>query len=175
MILLEIEDFEKFHSLAQGTDDNPLLQSYIDRYEEKYIKLILGVILGQLFIDDIQGVDSDSAAIEDRFQKLLDKWFEQPIDCIYESTGMKDILASLVFYHYASDTQVRHTQSGVTLNQSEVSNTLSPEGAIRFGEMKWNDAIPSIHAIQWLCGCHDAETYPEYKGTKFEVKYSPLL
>lgn len=175
MIILQISDFNNFHQFAQSNDDNPLLQSYIDRFEESYIKQILGVELGQLFIDDIKGEDSDSSAISDRFLAILDPFMKQDHCGIWESKGMKDLLASLVFYHYASDTQVRHTQSGITLSSSEVSNILSPETAMRFGEQKWNDALKSIWAIQWLCGTFDEKTYPEFLGTIFKAKYYPLL
>lgn len=176
MILLELSDFNGFYTLAKSIDSDPILQSYIDRFEESFIKRILGVELGQLFIDDVQGVDSDSASIEPRFQALIDAFIKQDgCGTIYESKGMKDLLAGLVYSEYIVDTQVKHTQSGATLNQSEVSNTASPYEAANFGEQKWNQSLLSIQAIQWWCGTEDITNYSEYNGTYFRPKYSPLL
>lgn len=178
MILLTTDDFNLFQSIAQSPNNVSLLQEYIDRYEEIYIKRILGVDLGELFIDDVQGLDSDSSAIEARFQILIDGFIKQQDndgDVIWEAKGMKDILASLVFCEYVSSTQVKHSQSGVITNQAEVSDIGSPEDAARFGEQKWNGALSSVEAIQWWCGTEDETTYPEYNGTLFRPRYSPLL
>ncbi len=69
-ILLSTDDFNVYYSIAQTTEKTALLQEYIDRYEESFIKKILGAELGQHFIDDIRGEDSDSGDIEPRFQNL---------------------------------------------------------------------------------------------------------
>jgi len=176
MILLTTDDFNLFQSIAQSSNNTALLQEYIDRYEEVYIKRILGVTLGQLFIDDVQGVDSDSSAIEDRFQILIDGFIKQDsCDRVLQTHGMKDILASLIFYHFVSDTQVKHAQAGVINNQAEVSNIGSPEDAVRFGEIKWNGSLSSIEAMQWWVGIEDGANYPEYNGELFKPKYSPLI
>ena len=176
MILLTTDDFDKFQSIAQSPFSLPLLQEYIDRYEESYIKRILGVTLGQLFITDIQTEDSASAAIDDRYLEILLPFIKQhDHERIMESKGMKDVLASLIFYHYISDNQAKHSQAGVVTNQAEVSNILSVEDATRFAEMKWNNALSSIHAIQWWCDCENAKDYPDFMGMRFHPKYSPLL
>lgn len=178
MILLELSDFNKFYRLAQSDDVDPIIQDYIDRFEEVYIKKMLGVELGQLFILDIQGLDSDSAAIEERFQILLDGFIKQKDndgDVVWQNIGMKNTLAGLVYYHYVIDTQGKHSQSGYILNKSEVSGTGSPQEAAGFAEEKWNGSLPSIYAIQWWCGCEDSDNYPEYNGVYFRPVYSNLL
>lgn len=177
MILLTTDDFagETFHGIATNPASLPLLQTYIDRFEESYIMRILGVSLGTKFIADIKGEDSDSSALEDRLEIILNPFIKQDRRYIMESKGMKDILASLIFYEYISGTQVKSAQAGVITNQAEVSNIGSAEDAARFGEIKWNGALSSIEAIQWWCGCKDEKNYPEYEGTYFRPKYSPLL
>lgn len=176
MILLTTSDFDGFQSIAQSIASTPLLQIYIDRYEEIYIKKILGVTLGQLFIEDVQGLDSDSSAIEARFQALIDPFIKQDSsDRVLESKGMKDILASLIFFEFVSGTQIKHAQAGVINNQAEVSTIGSHEDATRFGEVKWNEALISIESIQWWCGAEDEANYPEYNGIYFRPQYSPLL
>jgi|SRR3990172_7448918 len=168
MILLTTSDFSGYYGIATNQASLPLLQEYIDMFEASYIKRILGIELGELFIAD------NSPA---RFQFILDPFIKQDENCdtIYESKGMKDILAALVFYEYISSTQVKSAQAGVITNQAEVSNIGSPEDACRFGEVKWNGALGSIEAIQWWCGYEDEITYPEYSGVYFRPKYSALL
>ena len=176
MILLTTDDFSGFHGIATNPASLPLLQEYIDRFEQSYIMRILGVELGTKFIADIKGEDSDSSALEDRFEVIFNPFIKQDY-CrhIMESKGMKDVLAALVFYEFISSTQAKSSQAGVITNQAEVSNIASPENAARFGEVKWNSALSSIEAIQWWCGVKDHANYPEYEGTYFRPKYSPLL
>jgi len=179
MIILQTTDFETgFNQLALSIQTTPILQDYIDKYEELFIKQILGVELGELFIEDIKGEDSDSSAISPRFQKILDPFIEQDSrnsDKIWVSKGMKETLASLVFYKYVFEGQAKISQSGVILNQAEVATIQSPENAARFAEVRWNDALESIDAIQWWCGWEDTENYLEYEGIIFRPNYSPLL
>lgn len=176
MILLDLDYFNTLFSLAQSNATDPTIQAYIDKYEASYIKRILGVSLGEKFITDVKGEDVDSDEIEARFQILIDGFVKQnSCGSIYENAGMKALLASLIYYHYVTETQVRHTQSGVTLNQAEVSTILTPENATRQAETKWNQALCSIEAIQWWCGTEDEATYPEYDGIYFRPRYSPLL
>ncbi len=174
-ILLTTDDFNVFYSIAQTAEKTALLQEYIDRYEESFIKKILGAELGQHFIDDIRGEDSDSGDIEERFQVLLDPFIKQPRQEIHESKGMKSILSGLIFYHYIADTQIKHTQSGVVLSDVETAKAVSPENAARLGEQKWNDSVVSIRAIQWWCGHEDRKNYCEFKGTYFKPLYSPFI
>ncbi|HKZ36478.1 MAG TPA: hypothetical protein VJ184_02430 [Chryseolinea sp.] len=174
MILLTLADFDGFYGLAKSIDNNPLLQEYIDRFEESYIKRILGVELGQLFIDDIKGEDSDSASIESRFQIILDP-FQKQDGSIYESKGMKKILAGLIYSEFVEDNQIFHSQSGATTNRAEVSDVLNPVTAAEFAATKWNSSVISIMAVQWWCETEDTTNYAEYDGTYFRPKYPDLL
>lgn len=177
MILLETTDFDSGeYVIAQTNDTTALIQTYIDRHEAAYIKRILGVELGLLFIEDIQGNDADSDEITARMAAIRDAFMIQADSgCIYESKGMKDILMAIVFYFFVSETQVKHSQSGVITNAAEVSNIAQPENATRFAETKFNGALSSIEAIQWYCGTEETATYPEYDGTYIRPRYSNLL
>lgn len=176
MILVTVDDFNVYFSVAQTPEKTALLQQYIDRYEAGFIKRVLGVTLGELFIADIQGLDSDSGSIEDRFQVILDPFMKQPCtNKIHESKGMKDLLCGLIFCEYISDRQISHAQSGVVVSDVETAKSVSPENAARFGEQKWNEALESVRAIQWWVGWEDLTNYPEFRGTYFRPRYSPLL
>src|SRR3989304_2160087 len=79
------------------------------------------------------------------------------------------------YIKYIFGTQTKHSQSGVTINQSEVANNNSPENAARFGEQKWNDSLSSIAAIQWYCYIFAPQDYPDFNGQCFEAKFSPIV
>lgn len=183
MILVTLDDFSGYYSLAQSVNTKPVIQNYIDRLEAQFIKRILGVELGELFIADVQGLDSDSSAIEDRFQVLIDPFSKQVkrgdfggwSNNIYESKGMKSILLGMIYSEYVSNEQVQHSQGGMINSQVETANAATPAEADRIGEVKWNDSLLSIIAIQWYCGCNQRATYPEYDGMYFRPKYSNLL
>ena len=177
MILLETTDFDAGeYAIAQTNETTALLQTYIDKYEAPYIKRILGDELGLLFIEDIQGEDSDSEAVAARMIAIRDAFFiQEDSGCVHESEGMKEVLKAIVFYFFVSKTQVKHSQSGVITNAAEVSNIAQPENATRFAETKFNGALSSIEAIQWYCGTEESATYPEYEGTYIRPRYSNLL
>ncbi|CAB4147499.1 hypothetical protein UFOVP518_31 [uncultured Caudovirales phage] len=94
---------------------------------------------------------------------------------IYNSYGIKDILVSIIYYYYVAGTQVKQSQSGAVLNQTETGDIMSPLNAFRTAEIKWNEILNSIGAVQWYCAIYDPDTYPEYRGVIFKPQYSALL
>jgi len=105
-------------------------------------------------------------------------WFSRywnNLNGIYQSRGLKDILVSLIYYNYVFDRQVLHSQSGATLNMSEVATTQTPAAAARFAEVNWNGCLDALYAIQWVCRYYQPDTYPEYKGTYFSPQFSQIL
>jgi len=94
---------------------------------------------------------------------------------IYQSNGLKDILLGLIYHDYVFDRQVLHSQSGATLNMSEVSTTQTPTGAARLAERNWNNALDALYATQWVCRIYEPDTYPEYKGAYFAPQFSQIL
>lgn len=170
-ILLATTDFAAGeYQIAQTAEDTALLQTYIDKHETSLIRRILGKELGDLFIANI----ADGSG---RYYDIKQPFFEQEDGdgYVYESKGMKDALMGLIYCLFVSENQVRHTQSGVTLQSSEVSSTLSPENAALKGDYAWNDGVTSIQAIQWYCGVEHSDVYTEYAGTFFRYKFNQLL
>lgn len=95
---------------------------------------------------------------------------------VYESLGLKELLIINIFYWYVSQTQVRHSQSGIQIPQSENSSVGSPADAMRYGETKWNvEGLDTYTAIQYLCKIKSPDIYPEYSGIKEKVRYSSLF
>ena len=49
-ILVKTTDFTGLYYIAQTTYTTPILQAYIDEFEKTYIRKLLGLTLGDLFI-----------------------------------------------------------------------------------------------------------------------------
>jgi hypothetical protein len=173
MSYLEPSDFTGVCRVARTDKIDELIQIYIDRYEEFYIRRLLGVELGDLLIIAL-GMPSQ----EPRFVILEDPFSLQDEDTcgggIHESRGLQDALVALVFYHYVQDTQVKAEQQGMAMGDMETSRNTGVRGALRKGERAWNEALGTLEAIQWYCCKYDPEEYPEYRGVKFSAQYSSL-
>lgn len=177
MILVELADFASGkYKIATTNVTETDLQDYIDRYEKPYIYKIFGVELGQLIIDDING-GSTSDPIEQRLQNLIDSFVLQANSCwpftrkVYESLGLKDILKAAIYFHYVKEDQSKHSQSGVTQGDAEVSKVSTVRTAVAFAEKRWNEALGSVEAIQWRCRHYEASEYPEYAGVYLPPQY----
>ena len=173
MILLKTTDFSGFQLIALNNQTIPTLQAYIDKFEKTFLQKILGINLANLFIADLANATQDPrfAVIEDLFA------FEQN-QSQYFSQGLKMILASMVYYEFVSNTQSGHSSTGVYGSINESMTNKSDNDAYRYGEIRWNDALDSIEAIQWYCKTYanqlypttPAMTYPEYNGQDIEPK-----
>ncbi len=95
---------------------------------------------------------------------------------VHDSHGLKDLLLTNIFYWYVSETQARHSQSGVISNSVENANIQSFSNAFRLGESKWNNAgLDTWRAVRWLCLIKSPEVYPEYKGINESSRSSSFL
>ncbi len=172
MLILQLSDFENFHQLARSTATDAVLQAYIDKYEVQYIYRILGKHLGHNYISNID--PTTHLPTSQRFKDIYNEIYVQDDKCgrLWISPGMKSTLLSLVFYDYVFKTQAKHSQTGVVLNQIEVSTLASNSD---FAEAKWNEALDGIETIQWYCKDYQPALYPEFKGIRFAPKSSTFL
>lgn len=93
-----------------------------------------------------------------------------------DSFGLHDMLLCDIYYCYVSETQARHTQSGVASTSAENAEVQSFSNAMRFGESKWNNGgLDTWLAIQWLCRVKNNSDYPDYTGTRPVVRYSSIM
>lgn len=163
-----------------------ILQSIIDEWERKTIVKLLGVELGKLLIAYKEAQPNSDPPVV-RYDDLIALFDLQPehfgFFCykeIYSSLGIEDFLTAVIYFHYVSETQIKNSQSGVTVVDVETAKVLSPREAQRFAESKWNKALETSDAIQWFCRWKKDETtgdciYPEYAGIKFQPQYSSVL
>ena len=190
MILCATTDFVTGqYALAQSNDSIALLQSYIDREEKKCIYKVLGPTLGDLIIAYIQGGKSPAVTRYDNIiaafylQNTTDLsygWisredgFRHP--AFFDSYGLKDLLLNNIYYYYATETTMYHSQAGVVNSKVDTASDPGASNTFRFAEQKWNKSgFDTWLAIRWRCLYYEASTYPEFAGIPPIVKYGSLF
>lgn len=158
-IIVNIDCFKGFHHLPSSCKGEGRLQDYIDRYEDEYLRTLLGSELYQLFIDDlVDGVPQN--------QDYLD-WFnpfhEEIIACCVQekvkSKGVKDMLTGFIYYHYVHSSQMRQTQTGTTIQRTNNSMKVGFLNNERDAEARYNEAVESYNAIITKLGRCDTLDY----------------
>lgn len=173
------------YKLARAPLTDQELQSFVIAWEKKYIRKLLGVELGNLLIT-YKEAQPNSNPPDERLDDIIAEFDVQETSfgscgpSIYTSLGIADLLTALVYFHYVSETQLKHSQSGITKTETEVSNVLSPRAAMRSAEAKWNNALETADAIQWFCRWKSDPTtgesiYPEYRGIAFSPQYGSMI
>jgi hypothetical protein len=153
-MILSINDFVGKYQLSTGMYDQAKLQDYINRYEPRYLKELLGVSLYNDFMADLL----NNAPQSPNFQVIFNPLSEDMgynfyyFNGIYEgvnqidSEGIKEMLKGFVYFEYAKDLVNTMTPFGnvkQVSENSEVANTL-------FSMMytRYNEAIRSYNSIR---------------------------
>jgi hypothetical protein len=135
------------------------LQLYIDRYEENYLRELLGLELYDLYI--ATPLDPLFVAIESPFV------FQSTCDNqIYESQGMKDMLTGFIFFMYTRDLYSSQSIVG-TVKQSNENSTI-PTNVSALLWQRYNESILSYDAIQQYIR-ENLTDYPTFKGVEKDV------
>ena len=175
-IILSKDDFEGGkYSIpdAEGvyTDDN--VQEAIDNYEVVYIRKLLGVTTGDLFIAWLAAsqlpANTDYTKILNAFAEDNTTWYRG----IIQSLGMSEYLKAGVFSEYVKNGLV-NSQAGVVNTDTETAVKASAASAMRFAENKFNDVLDTVEAIQWYCRTN-SEAFPDYNGQEIRVKAAGIL
>ncbi len=154
-------DFEGgVYNIATNVHTESDLQSYIDLYEEKYLKDLLGCALFDLFKADVVN-GGTGIPIAQIYLDIYNAFCEEN-DCYrYESEGMLVMLKDFIYFEYTRDQPIKNTNSGNRVNDNEASREAE------FSETKiyrlYNQGINSYRAIQWYI-CDNLTVYPTMKG-----------
>lgn len=155
---------------ASGAYTKNDVQEAIDKYEKKYIYLLIGVTEGDRIIAYLAA--SRLPANTD-YNKILDP-FNEDSDCgIVTSAGMEEYLKACIFYEYIKN-GLKTSQAGVVKSDSETAIVQTPAGTMRFAESKFNDILDTIEAIQWYC-LNNQSAFPDFNGQRIPVKASNIL
>ena len=151
--VIQISDFEDGeYSLPERCFSD--LQFYLDRYEARILKQLLGAELYSLFIADIPSVGAEPDT--QRFKDIYNPICEDDGCVVRDGEGMVQMLVQFCYFYAVRDLNVKKTSSGVVMNQNEVSQPLKGFNNIE----AFNDGVENAWTIQWLI--HDNPTvYPE--------------
>lgn len=152
-LIINRECFTGFHLLQSNCYGYSKLQAYMDRYEEHYLKLLLGSELYPLFINDLlNGVPQDTEYLE-----LFNPFCETVSNCHCNneeiiSKGIKDMITGFVYYNFVHGNQMKQTPVGTTVKKTHNSINVDFLNNERDAEDRWNEAVGTFKAIRSKLG-----------------------
>jgi hypothetical protein len=132
------------YELSSGIYSAPRIQSYIDKYERRYLTHLLGVDLYNEFAADV--LLGLGLPTEPRFVVIYELLTLDLPWCILDSDGMKEMLTGFIYYEYTKDEIVQMTPNGNVRpvgQNSEVAGSLYTQIYNRY-----NEGVRSYKAIQ---------------------------
>lgn len=153
-LLIAKTDFIDTYALASSISDS--IDAYIDEYEEKYLRELLGVSLFTLFKADV----TNSAPVTAKYLTIFNEINSDECGFLLHSDGMKKMLLGFVWYEYVVGTQITHTSTGVVSDVNEIS--VNADNSLTYRQ--YNRAIDTYRAIQYYINKNSAD-YPEFAGT----------
>lgn len=170
-MIINASDFQSgFYRIPTTQYTEDALTEAIETYEKAYLLCLLGVELGDLFIADLNNGVPQTQRFIDIFEP-----FVKEIHCKkWVSQGIKKFLLGAVYWEIMNDRNWVPTEGGNVSNKKENSELINFDNNIRIAEKRFNESKFTADAIQMFI-CDESETYPEYNGEHFKVKYSALI
>lgn len=156
-LLITTDDFVGRWELTTNEFTVPKLNSYIDLYEEKYLKELMGVELFTDFKDDVTNHVPVSAWFLAIYNPINS---DENKGCPIVSLGLKAMVLGIIYYLYQRD-EFLPTITGLQKGKSETARNASIDEANVYG--RWNEAVDSGLAITNYI-LDNLTTYPNYNG-----------
>lgn len=155
--IIQTTDFIGKYAVSQNNFNESDLQAFIDKFESKYIYDLLGVTLGNLFLDDITTdfTEPNTQKYKDIFKTINQ---DEPL---IRSIGIKEMLLGFIYFEFVRTQTVQNTLTGNVLNQNEVANIVDWSSTAVYSN--YNEAIRTYRHIQCYI-LQNIATYQEYKG-----------
>jgi len=147
-------DFKGEYNVSKNCYDQ--LDTYIEKYEKKYLTKLLGAELYGLFKADLTVTDPQVPQTQ-RFIDIFDEFSIDENYCVIYSDGIRKMLTQLIYFHYVRENQVVNSATGTVSSAVELGNNASFKGNI---VQAFNEAVDNSHAIQWYI-CDNPTVYPE--------------
>jgi len=162
-ILLNTDFTGKYHiALTKFNDDD--LDTYIEKYEKKYLTRLLGVDLYNLFMDEL---DLNNPPTTPIYKAIFDAFSLDDGCDIVESNGMKEMLKGFIYFHYIFDNQQQQTPIGTTKQSAENSSVLNINGLT---VMRFNEGVETYRAIQRYIELNSSD-YIAFNGQYLGYEY----
>lgn len=161
--ILALTDFEVGeYTIPDDCNTDAKFQTYLDKYEKKYLIELLGCDLYDLFIADLVSGVPQTQIYLDIFNEIC----EDNNNTIQRSEGIKTMLIELVYFYLVRDLGVKKSTSGVGLNINEMTKGPTYSG---FNIVEaFNEGVKNYNVIQWYVRDNDTD-YPEYNGQGLNV------
>lgn len=161
--IVQISDFKGKYAISQNAFDTVSLQSFIDKYEPKYLYDLLGVALGDLLLADIASPFAVPTTVI--YQTIFNTLNVDNTNYSYfnqiRSNGIKEMLIGLIYFEYIRTKAVVNTPVGSVTAQNEVSTIADFSSTLIY--LNYNEAIKSYKSIQNYILLYSS-IYPTFNG-----------
>lgn len=155
-LLIEKTDFSTGkYKISQNNYTD--IDSYISKYEERYLIDLMGVELFNLFKASV----SSHVPAAGIYKTIFDPIRQDDNSCIRISEGMKEMLLGFIYFEFMRDDKFKSTPGGTVAAQSEVSRETTFEENNIY--IRYNISIASYRTIQWYIE-DNIDSYPTYNG-----------
>jgi hypothetical protein len=159
--IVTISDFSGSVQLQRDNQTEAKFNLIRDEFTNEYIYKLLGVVLGNLFLADL---DANGVPQTARFESLYDPFQEDWNNEIKQSRGIKFFVKNIIWYYYSRQNNVVITTAG---NRTKKGENSDPSLDGMYLAKNFNASINTGKAIQWYISQNFA-TYPEYNGQKLD-------
>jgi len=147
------------------------VDKYIDRYEVKFLKELLGVELFGLFKI---AYDADPTLVPTPIYKAIFDPISEDNDTgcepkVIQNNGMKQMLIGLIWFEFVRDLTIKMTNAGPKNDEAEVSNSAD----LNFMYQYYNEAVHDWQTIQWFINKNEAD-YPTFNGETLTIAHWAL-
>lgn len=160
MILLSPDDFIDKYELSTGMYDDTKLESYIEKYTERYLLHLFGADLLNSFEADLTA-GTPQTPKSPNFQKVFNPFYMDwnkslflsgsslygyRLNQILESDGILEMLKGFIYWEYARDLMNQMTPYGNVKQRAELSHVVDSPHSLMWE--RYNEAIKTFRAIQ---------------------------
>lgn len=143
-MFLTPSDFTGKYELHTGMYDTAKLQTYINKYEIRYLKALLGVTLYNEFIADLSTANVPKSPNFIKIYNPLSEDINQYV--MIESDGMLEMLKGFIYFEYSKDQMMQQTTFGGVQQIAENSKVLNTLQTLIYN--RYNEGIRTYRAIQ---------------------------
>ena len=148
------DDFTGKYDLVKSINDK--IESYIETYEESYLRELLGIDLFNLYKANVV----NHLPVNSSYLTITNPLFIEQNGYSIVSKGIKDMLLGFIFFEYVRDNKIKQSMSGSIVNGVDNSNN---DFTQEFLFQRYNESIDIYKNIQLYIELNKA-TYPTYNG-----------
>ena len=148
------DDFTGKYDLVKSINDK--IESYIETYEESYLRELLGIDLFNLYKANVV----NHLPVNASYLTITNPLYIEQNGYSIVSKGIKDMLLGFIFFEYVRDNKIKQSMSGSVVNGVDSSNN---DFTQEFLFQRYNESIDIYKNIQLYIELNKA-TYPTYTG-----------